>query len=51
MKKQAKADKKKVAEDLAEEAEEAARRGDMNRVYKISKQLSGKSGKSATPPR
>lgn len=50
MKKQAKADKKKVAEDLAEEAEEAARRGDMNRVHKISKQLSGKSGKSAPPP-
>ena len=43
IKKSAKEDKKKYVEDLAEKAQEASERGDLRKMYKITKQLSGKS--------
>ena len=46
VKRKAKADKKKHVDDLAEEAEVAASKGNMGQVYKISKQLCGKFGQA-----
>ncbi len=42
IKKSARVDKQKYVEGLVEEAQEASERGDLRRMYKITKQLSGK---------
>ena len=48
MKRSARKDKRNFIETRAEEAEKAAKKGDLNTVYKITKELSGKA--SQVPP-
>jgi hypothetical protein len=49
VKKSARRDKRAYMEEIAEEAEEAARRGDLGAVYKITKKLCGQSSSQAVP--